>query len=173
MMPGPLAVGLIIPLAGRLADRLDPRIPIGLGVAICSGGIWQFSYLTLQSGYWDLFWPQLWRGIGFGLVFVPLASATLGSISNTKRTSASGLYNLIAELGGSTGIAGLSLMLQYLEVFHFSHLTQGVNQNALHQQAMLLVYSDLFRYSALIFLASYVPLFFLKVKRTSNTAQLI
>jgi DHA2 family multidrug resistance protein len=183
LIPGPLATALLMPIAGRLADRIDPRIPLGLGIAVYTGGTWQFSHLTLQSGYWDLFWPQIWRGIGLGLVFVPLSSTTLGSINTAKRASASGLYNLIRQLGGSVGIAGLTVMLQRLQTFHFSNLTQGVKQVApgtespqaistlsdmLHQQATILAYNDLFRYSALIFLVSYVPLLFLKVRRTAR-----
>ncbi len=171
MMPGPVATALIVPLAGRLTDRLDPRIPLGLGVAVCTVGTWQFSHLTMQSGYWDIFWPQSWQGIGLGLVFVPLSSATLGSVSQAKRASASGLYNLIRQLGGSVGIAGLTVMLQCLQAFYQSNPSESFKQVAfsdiLPEQAAVLAYSHLFRYSALIFLASYVPLLFLKVKRTS------
>ncbi len=203
LMPGALSMAVIMPVAGRLADRLDPRISLGLGIAIFAGSTWQFGYLTVHSGYWDLFWPQIGRGIGLGLVFVPLSLVTLGSISIAKRVSASGLYNLIRQLGGSVGIAVLTVMLQRLEVFHFHRLNQGVTSNTpdhlnqlhplmgvlnnqgsvnfsatiptqvstlltdLHQKAAILAYSDLFRYSALIFTASYLPLLFLKVNKTS------
>ncbi|MBC1224762.1 DHA2 family efflux MFS transporter permease subunit [Nostoc sp. UCD121] len=174
LMPGALSMAVMMPVAGRLADHLDPRISLGLGIGIFVGATWQFSYLTVHSGYWDLFWPQIGRGIGLGLVFVPLSTATLGSISTAKRVSASGLYNLIRQLGGSLGIAMLTVMLQRLQAFHFYKLNQGVTAQALitlpdlHQTAAILAYNDLFRYSALIFTASYLPLLFLKVKRTSR-----
>ncbi len=176
LMPGALATALAMPIAGRLADRLDPRIPLAVGIAIFVVATWQFSYLNIHSGYWDLFWPQVGRGLGLGLIFVPLSSATLGGISKAKTASASGLYNLIRQLGGSVGIALLTLMLQQLEAFHLRHLA-GTNlssaslsslSDAVHQQAAVLAYNDLFRYSALIFLISYLPLLFLKVKRASR-----
>jgi DHA2 family multidrug resistance protein len=159
-----------------------------VGIAIFVVATWQFSYLNMRSGYWDLFWPQVGRGIGLGLIFVPLSSATLGSISIAKTASASGLYNLVRQLGGSAGIALLTLMLQHLEAFHWRQLA-GANlssvskgaisssgepsaiaslSDAVHQQAAVLAYNDLFRYSALIFATAYLPLLFLKVKRTSR-----
>jgi DHA2 family multidrug resistance protein len=147
-----------------------------VGIAIFVVATWQFSYLNIHSGYWDLFWPQVGRGLGLGLIFVPLSSATLGGISKAKTASASGLYNLIRQLGGSAGIALLTLMLQQLEAFHLRQLA-GANlssaslsslSDAVHQQAAVLAYNDLFRYSALIFLISYLPLLFLKVKRASR-----
>ncbi|WP_017317776.1 DHA2 family efflux MFS transporter permease subunit [Mastigocladopsis repens] len=172
LVPGTVAMAAMMPLAGLLADRLDPRIPMGIGIALCSSATWQFSHLTAQSGYWDLVWPQIWRGLGLGLVFVPVSSATLGSISNEKKASASGLYNLIHQLGGSIGIAGLTIMLQRLQAFHLSNLTVSAQQKAavassdiLQQQATALTYSNLFSYSALIFLVSYLPLLFLRVRR--------
>lgn len=170
LMPQALSTALAMPIAGRLADRIDPRIPVAVGIALFVVGTWQFSYLNMRSGYWDLFWPQVGRGIGLGLIFVPLSSATLGGISKAKTTSASGLYNLIRQLGGSIGIALLTLMLQRFEAFHLGQSAQGMASvsEAVQQQATVLAYNDLFRYSALLFVTAYLPLLFLKVKRTSR-----
>lgn len=175
LMPGTVATALIMPIAGLLADRLDARIPIGIGIALCSVGTWQLSHLTSQSDYWQVFWPQIWRGIGLGLVFVPLSSTTLGYVSQAKKSSASGLFNLLHQLGGSVSIAVLTIMLQRLQAYHFSNLSVGIQQkapaissNILQQQAMAVSYSNLFLYSALIFLLSYVPLLFLRVRRRAS-----
>jgi DHA2 family multidrug resistance protein len=178
LMPGALSTAFIMPIAGRLADRFDPRIPLGVGITIFVIATWQFSYLNSYSGYWDLFWPQVWRGLAIGLIFVPLSTATLGSISRAKTASASGLYNLVRQLGGSLGIALLTLMLQYMETFHMQKLASANLRNipneaiatlsdTVHQQAAVLAYDGLFRYSALIFATAYLPLLFLKVTRTS------
>ncbi len=166
LMPQAISTALVMPIAGRLADRIDPRIPIAVGIALFVVGTWQFSYLNMRSGYWDFFWPQVGRGIGLGFIFVPLSSATLGSISKAKTASASGLYNLIRQLGGSIGIALLTLMLQRLDAFYLRQSTQGMASvsDAVQQQATVLAYNDLFRYSALIFVTAYLPLLFLRVR---------
>lgn len=181
LMPGALSTAIAMPIAGRLADRIDPRIPLAVGISIFLIATWQFSYLTLNSGYWDLFWPQVGRGFGLGLVFVPLSTATLGSVTIAKTASASGLYNLIRQLGGSIGIAAIALMLQRLESFHLhqlagldgAKLSNASNQaiatlSNVHQQAAILAYDDLFRYCTFIFAVSYLPLLFLKVNRKSR-----
>ena len=181
LMPGAVSTALMMPIAGRLADRFDPRIPLAVGITLFVVATWQLGYLNMQSGYWDLFWPQVGRGFGLGLIFVPLSSATLGSVSRAKTASASGLFNLVRQLGGSIGIAALTIMLQRLSDFHWHQLAGAEINGAevdlngaqvstallnLHQQAALLAYNDLFRYSALIFAVSYLPLLFLRVKRS-------
>ncbi|MEA5602795.1 DHA2 family efflux MFS transporter permease subunit [Nostoc sp. UHCC 0252] len=175
LMPGPVATALIMPLTGVLANRLDARMLLAIGIAFSAGGTWQLSDLNLQSDYWDIFWPQVWRGIGLGLLFVPLSLTTLGYVSKAKRTSASGLYNLINQLGGSIGIAGLALMLGRLQAFHSTNLAPIIKQSEIvQQQAAVLAYNDLFRYSTLIILASYLPLLFLKVRlKTRKKAPII
>ncbi|MFN6455009.1 MAG: MFS transporter [Nostoc sp. EfeVER01] len=175
LMPGPVATALIMPLTGMLANRLDARMLLAIGIAFSASGTWQLSDLNLQSDYWDIFWPQVWRGIGLGLLFVPLSLTTLSYVSKAKRTSASGLYNLINQLGGSIGIAGLALMLGRLQAFHFTNLAPIIKQSEIvQQQAAVLAYNDLFRYSTLIILASYLPLLFLKVRlKTRKKAPII
>lgn len=175
LMPGAVSTAIGMPIAGRLADRLDPRLPLVVGITIFIIATWQFKYLDTHSGYWDFFWPQVGRGFGLGFVFVPLSSATLGSISKERTASASGLYNLIRQLGASIGVAGLTVMLQRLEDFHWHQLARvsaigmispsSTRLPDLHLQAAVLAYSDLFKYSALIFATSYLPLIFLKVQR--------
>ncbi|MEH2284365.1 MAG: DHA2 family efflux MFS transporter permease subunit [Nostoc sp.] len=169
LMPGPVATALIMPLTGVLAGRLDARILLAVGITFSAVGTWQLSDLNLQSDYWNIFWPQIWRGIGLGLLFVPLSLTTIGYVSKAKRTSASGIYNLINQLGGSIGIAGLTIMLGRLETFHSTNLAHVIKQSDLVQeQAAALAYNDLFRYSTFIILASYLPLLFLKVRLTSR-----
>jgi DHA2 family multidrug resistance protein len=63
------------------------------------------SKLTTSVGYWDLFWPQLWQGVGFSLIFVALSTAALSTIARPNMTAATGLYNVIRQVMGSVGIA--------------------------------------------------------------------
>jgi DHA2 family multidrug resistance protein len=61
--------------------------------------------LTISVGYWDIFWPQVWQGVGFSLIFVALSTAALATIAKPDVTAATGLYNLSRNIFGSVGIA--------------------------------------------------------------------
>ena len=67
---------------------------------------WGLSHLTLDVGFWDIFWPQLWQGVGFALIFVALTTAALATIPREEMTQAVGLYNVVRQVFGSIGSGG-------------------------------------------------------------------
>ena len=105
MMPRSLAMALLMPIAGRFYNRLGPRVLIGSGLLICAYGFWGLARLTTDVGFWDIFWPQLWQGVGFSLIFVALSTAALATIVKPQMTQATGLYNVVRQVMGSVGIA--------------------------------------------------------------------
>src|ERR1051325_2004570 len=66
--------------------------------------VW-IAHMTVDTGFWDIFWPQVLQGAGFSFVFVALTTAALASIPKPKITAASGLYNVVRTVFGSIGIA--------------------------------------------------------------------
>jgi DHA2 family multidrug resistance protein len=78
---------------------------VGGGLLIAGYGFYTMSQLTTQVGFWDLFWPQLWQGVGFSLIFVALSTAALSTIAKPQMTQATGLYNVVRQVFGSVGIA--------------------------------------------------------------------
>jgi DHA2 family multidrug resistance protein len=72
--------------------------------------IW-LSRLSLQAGYWDIFWPQLIQGVGMSLLFVPLTTVSMDPIPREKMGNATSLFNLMRNIGGSIGIATTGTML--------------------------------------------------------------
>ncbi len=111
LMPRSLAMALLMPIGGRFYNRLGPRILVGSGLVITGAAFYSMSKLTTSVGYWDLFWPQLWQGVGFSLIFVALSTAALSTIERTQMTAASGLYNVVRQVMGSVGIAIAAAML--------------------------------------------------------------
>jgi DHA2 family multidrug resistance protein len=105
MMPRSLAMGVLMPIAGRSYNRLGPRVLVGLGLFISGIGFFTMSRLTTSVGYWDLFWPQVWQGVGFSLIFVALSTAALSTIAKARMTDATGLYNVVRQVMGSVGVA--------------------------------------------------------------------
>jgi DHA2 family multidrug resistance protein len=67
--------------------------------------MWKSSLFTLASGSADFFWPLVLRGIGLGLLFVPLTNLALADLPMEKIPNGTGLFNLTRQLGGSIGIA--------------------------------------------------------------------
>lgn len=105
MMPRSLAMALLMPIGGRFYNRLGPRVLVGSGLVICVFGFWGLTHLTTDVGFWDIFWPQLWQGVGFSLIFVALSTAALSAIPKPQMTQATGLYNVVRQVMGSVGIA--------------------------------------------------------------------
>src|SRR4029078_1369244 len=69
------------------------------------------SWLNLQAGYWDIFWPQLLQGVGMSLLFVPLTTISMDAIPREKMGNATSLFNLMRNIGGSIGIAMTGTLL--------------------------------------------------------------
>ena len=105
LMPRSVAMALIMPLAGRIYNRVGPRLMIGLGLLLNGISFYQLSILSLSVGFWDIFFPQFLQGVGFGLIFVSLSTAALSTIEKHMLTAASGLYNVVRQVFGSVGIA--------------------------------------------------------------------
>ena len=105
LMPRSLAMAFMMPVAGRLYNRLGPRVLIGAGLVVTALSFWQLSTMSLDVGFLDLLVPQTLQGAGFGMIFVALSTAALASIKKAKMTAATGLYNVVRQVFGSVGIA--------------------------------------------------------------------
>jgi DHA2 family multidrug resistance protein len=105
LMPRSLAMAVGMPLAGRFYNKLGPKFLIASGLLVGAYSFWGLGQLTPQTGFWDVFIPQVWQGIGFSLLFVALSTAALATIERRQMTAAAGLYNVVRQVFGSVGIA--------------------------------------------------------------------
>ncbi|MGC8900904.1 MAG: DHA2 family efflux MFS transporter permease subunit [bacterium] len=105
------AMAFAMPLAGKLFNKLGPKILVGAGFILSIISSIQLGSLSLDMGFWEIFWPQFIQGIGFGFIIVSLNVSSLLTIENKYKTDASGLYNLIRQVAGSIGIAILATMM--------------------------------------------------------------
>jgi DHA2 family multidrug resistance protein len=125
--PSSLATALTMPIAGRLVWRTGPAPLFAVGIAIFVPTLWAMSHWTLQSGEADLFWPQIFRGVALGLMFVPLSLATLRGLPLQDTLQGAGLYNLSRQIGGSMGIAILATLVDHRSVLHHAYLSESVS----------------------------------------------
>ena len=99
-------------LAARLSQRLDPRWMIAAGLPLFAASLWLASYMTPEWGFAALLAPQLLRGFAIMLCIVPSVNMALGGFAMTELRYASGLFNLMRNLGGAIGIAVVNTWLQ-------------------------------------------------------------
>src|ERR1700729_404983 len=118
---------VLIPLVPRLMKRVDPRIVIGIGFALFAASNFMNIYMTNDYATDQLFWPNVVRAIGQALVFAPLSAVATAGIEAENAGSASGLFNMVRQLGGAIGIAALQTLLTKREQYHSNVLSQSVS----------------------------------------------
>jgi DHA2 family multidrug resistance protein len=118
---------LLIPLVPRLMQRFDPRLIIAIGFALFAGSNFMNIFMTADYGSDQLLWPNVVRAIGQALVLTPLSAVATSGIEAENAGSASGLFNMMRNLGGAVGIAGLQTFLTKREQYHSNVLTQSVS----------------------------------------------
>jgi DHA2 family multidrug resistance protein len=120
-------IALIMPISGRLVNKISPRYMVGLGISFFALAIYRMSHYTLETEHSEVFWTQVIRGIGLGLSFVPLNIIALRTLNKKDIPAASGIYNLLRQLGGSFGIAILVALLTRGEAVHRANLIQHIH----------------------------------------------
>jgi DHA2 family multidrug resistance protein len=78
----------------------------------------------------DFFWPLIFRGVGLGLIFVPLTNLALADLPMSKIPNGTGLFNLMRQLGGSVGIALSATLLQRFTAIHRADLAANITPYA-------------------------------------------
>jgi DHA2 family multidrug resistance protein len=137
MAPRGLGTLIAMPAVGLLMNRTDPRRMLGLGFVLNAVTMYWMAGLNLQSGFWDIFWPQFVQGIGLGLLFVPLTTVTMDRIASKDMGHATSLFNLLRNIGGAAGIAMIQTVLARDRQEHFNVL--GAHINAYSPSTQLMV----------------------------------
>jgi len=137
MAPRGLGSFLIMPVVGTVLTRFDPRKVLAAGLIGSSWSLYALSKLNLDAGYWDIFWPQFIQGACIAMVFVPLTTATMGTIAREEMGNATSMFNLMRNIGGSIGIASATTYLFRRQQFHTNILGAHVNSLSPQTQMML------------------------------------
>ena len=112
MVPRGVGSLVMMPVVGMLTGMVDPRRLLVVGLAVAGGTLLWLGQMSLASGYWDIFWPQLLQGCALALLFVPLTTVSMATISQERMGYATSLFNLMRNIGGSVGIAITGTILQ-------------------------------------------------------------
>lgn len=123
----PRGVGAIVimPIIGYLTSRIDNRLFIAAGFGLFGFTSLWFARLTLGMSQWTMFWPIVISGAASGMVFVPLSTTTMGTLRNEQMGNASGLYNLLRNIGGSIGISMVDTLIARRTQVHRADLVKN------------------------------------------------
>jgi MFS transporter, DHA2 family, multidrug resistance protein len=126
-----IVVGLVTmvmsPASTRIARLLDLRVMLAIGFGLFAFSMYLNAALTNQTGFWDLFVPQVVRGLGLICIYMPANMIALGTLPQDRMRNAAGLYNLTRDLGGAIGLATIVTIMNDRLHFHWNRLIEDVN----------------------------------------------
>nr|WP_321507702.1 DHA2 family efflux MFS transporter permease subunit [uncultured Celeribacter sp.] len=131
MIVSGVAMFLTAPFAGRLSQKMDQRVMMAVGFAMFASSCWLMTGLTSEWDYWEIFLPQILRGVSLMLCMVPVSNIALGLLPPEKVKDASGLFNLTRNLGGAVGLALINTVLTNRQDFHYTRIAESVTQTNL------------------------------------------
>lgn len=128
---------LIFPFVPWAMRHVDTRVMVGFGFALFALSCFMNSYLTHDWAIQQLRWSQLVRAAGQPFIIVPLSGLAAGSRPKNQQASASAIFNIMRNLGGSIGIAALSTFITFREQYHFSVIADRLTQNSLRTATLV------------------------------------
>jgi MFS transporter, DHA2 family, multidrug resistance protein len=125
---------LIVPFVPKLMQRFDLRLMIAVGTSLFAVSCFMNSAMTHDTGMDQLRLSQIVRAFGQPLIMVPLSSIATANIEREQAGSASSVFNMMRNLGGSIGIAALATLLTQREQFHSNRLGDAVSMYSAQTQ---------------------------------------
>ena len=125
----PRGIGAFITtsIVGRLVGRVRNRSLIAIGFVLLAISSFWLGHINLQISKWNIIWPSVLNGIAISFIFVPLTTSAMGQLEQEQMGNATGIFNLMRNLGGSFGIALVSTLLvrraQVHQALMVAHLT--------------------------------------------------
>ena len=141
MIPRGLGALVAMPLAGRLVTKIQGRYLVAGGFFSFGAAALALAHLSLELSPWILFWPLFFSGISIAFMFVPLNTIALGALKPEQIGNASGIFNLMRNVGGSVGISLVTTLVARSAQAHqttlAAHLTpyDAAYESALNRMA--------------------------------------
>ncbi|WP_026852313.1 DHA2 family efflux MFS transporter permease subunit [Geothrix fermentans] len=126
LSPGGVASVVAMIAVGLAMGKVDVRLIVAAGAASMAYSAWLLTHVNLQTGMAYLVTAWIFHGLGLGFVFVPIATAAVQRIPPALVGTASGLFNLMRNEGGSVGIALASTLLAQRAQFHHTRLAEHI-----------------------------------------------
>lgn len=112
IMAMPVAMMIVAPVSGWLSDKVGPRIPASLGMALLSGGIYLISRLGVAPSESGIVWRLAVAGMGLGLFSSANSSAIMGEVPIDRQGVANGVVSTARQLGMMLGVAAATAIFK-------------------------------------------------------------
>ena len=127
----------VMPFAAALSSKVDNRILCSIGLGLFGASCLMNSGMDATTGYDQLFWSQIVRALGQPFIMLTLSNFAMQGINPRDVPSASSLFNMTRNLGGSVGIALLATTLTNREHFHSARIGESISSYAAPTQLRL------------------------------------
>jgi DHA2 family multidrug resistance protein len=124
---GGLATLLVMPLAGFLTGKVDPRYLIGFALTIQGIALWNMSTLDTQMSFDSAAYARMIQSVGLPFLFVPITAVSYVGLKSQDNNQASALMNVSRNLGGTFGISFVQTMLARRAQTHQAQYVEGLN----------------------------------------------
>ena len=140
LIPSSIMTGIMMPVIGKLIQRGVPQAYIiALGFLMFFGfTFWMHNVLTPDTGTEHLFWPLILRGIGLGLLFVPITTLSLSTLKGKSIGEGAAFTGMMRQLGGSFGIAIITTFIARFNQEHRVDLLSNLNPTKFNVQERIL-----------------------------------
>jgi MFS transporter, DHA2 family, multidrug resistance protein len=129
LMPRALVMMVMMPIVGRLYNRVSPRVTVAIGVLLFTFSAYMMSHYTLETSSRDVVVVLGLQGIAFACLFIPLTTVALANIPRHRLADATGLNSLLRQVGGSLGLAVFASLIprftKHATTSLAAHLTPG------------------------------------------------
>jgi DHA2 family multidrug resistance protein len=129
-LPVGIIQGIMSPVSGLMGDKINPKIPIVLGVILLSFSFYLNSSLSFLTEHHFIMLSLYIRGFGMGMLFTPLSSTSLSEMPREKMAQASGITNVVRQLAGSFGVAILATLLTTRVAYHSQMYGQALDSHS-------------------------------------------
>jgi MFS transporter, DHA2 family, multidrug resistance protein len=137
LMPGGLAMLVMMPLAALMTNFVQPKYLMAFGMLIVAVAMWHLTSLPPNASFGFIAWARVYQMIGMPLLFVPITTLSYADLPAEKTNQASSLINVARNLGGSIGVSMAITVLAQREQFHQVRLTEHlVPSSPLYQETL-------------------------------------
>lgn len=146
LIPSSVMTAFMMPIIGKLLQKgVEPKYLVAGGFFLFFGySLWAHNILTPDTGSGAFFWPLVVRGIGLGLLFVPVTTLSLSSLYGKEIGEGAAFTGMMRQLGGSFGIAIITTMISRWGIFHRSDLVSHLDKFSPEIQNKILMYQQNF-----------------------------